>query len=96
MCLLRKTFKVKVNFFLLIQKIIDDTPHLHTLIEPSVLPTEYGGELDLKQIEDDFKAGIRGENHKKFDVDPLEINEDLFDRNALMSIRHNIRKLEVD
>uniref|UniRef100_A0A336MYS2 CSON010304 protein n=1 Tax=Culicoides sonorensis TaxID=179676 RepID=A0A336MYS2_CULSO len=77
-------------------KIITDIPHLHTLIEPKLLPTEYGGELDLKQIEEDFKAEIRGENHKKYDVDPLKINDDLFDREALMSIRHNIRKLEVD
>lgn len=77
-------------------QIINDIPHLHTLIEPNLLPTEYGGELDLKQIEEDFKAEIRGENHKKYDVYPLEINESLFDREALMSIRHNIRKLQVD
>lgn len=50
----------------------------------------------MNQIEEDFKKAIRGENHKKYDVDPLQINEELFDREALMSIRHNIRKLELD
>ncbi|XP_063698147.1 retinaldehyde-binding protein 1-like [Culicoides brevitarsis] len=77
-------------------KIITDNAHLHSLIDPSLLPSEYGGELDLKQIEEDFKAGIRAENHKKFDVSPLKIREDLFDKEALMSIRSNFRKLELD
>lgn len=47
------------------------------------------------EIEKNFKALLRNETDKFYDV-KSEIDESLFDREALLSMRQNFKKLELD